>query len=273
MNTNTLVEIPTGRPRGLFTFALGTAATVIAVSTLTACSTKIVKTEDLALVKRVAIVGLDLQQQKAVSGEDLASIALKTAESPKAEPALRAEAPHAADVYKDLAAKIEKQTGWKVLSQESVRANASYTKLFKDKTEGFQNRPMINNRFVVLSPSGILDSFAIQTTKPDRLQQLAKDLKVDALIYATSTVNLNNNSVIMSMVGKGEFKPSANTSVFVIDARTGEKIFMNSAEGPKVAQGERNTLGMADDQKLNLLAKQATAMSMDEVLKELAVKR
>src|SRR6185437_617958 len=114
---------------------------------LTSCSSQIVKKDELGQVHRAAIVGLDLQQQKSVSKEDLLSIALKTNEPNQATVRGRSESDHVTSVYQDLAGKVEKETEWKVLSADQLRQAAAYRKFFKSKTEGFQNRPMINNRF------------------------------------------------------------------------------------------------------------------------------
>jgi len=240
---------------------------------LPACTNKIVKTEELRQVKKVAIIGLDLQQQKSVSGGDLLSLALKTNDANQATPRMRTEAQHAELVYNDLRAKVEQGTGWKVVTLAELAKSPAYAKFFKEKTEGLQNRPLINNRYDLFAPKGILDSWALMTTKTERLKELANELKVDAVIYATSTVNLNNSSMLASMVGKGEFRPSANVSLFVADARTGEKIFMASVEGPKVDKGAKNAVGMADVDQLNMLAHQATGMSLDLVMKDLTLKR
>lgn len=240
---------------------------------LTGCTTKIVKTAELAQVKRVALIGLDVQQQKSVSKGDLLAIATRTASSPQATPMLRSEGAHLEGIYKDVAKKIEQRTGWKVIPLADLKRNAAYQKYFKDKTEGFQNRPMINDRYNLYGAPGVVDSFAVMTTKPERLKEIAADLKVDAVAYATFKVDLNNDSMLASMVGAGEFRPSASTSLFVLDGRTGEKLYMASANGPKVEKGERNTLGVANEDGLNRLTAQATGMATDLVIEDLKTKQ
>jgi len=240
------------------------------VLTITGCTSKIVKTAELAQVKKVALIGLDVQQQKSVSKGDLLAIATRTASKPGAQPALRTEGAHLEDIYKDTAKKIEQRTGWKVVPLADLKKNAAYQKYFKEKTEGFQNRPIINDRYNLYGAPGVVDSFAVMTTKPERLKEIAADLKVDAVAYATFTVDLNNDSLLASMVGAGEFRPSASTSLFVLDGRTGEKIYMASAKGPQVEKGERNTLGVANEANLNRLTAQATGMATDLVTKDLS---
>lgn len=239
---------------------------------LAACSSQIVKKDELAQIHRAAIIGLDLQQQKSVSGEDLLSIALKTNKN-EATMRGRTESEHVNSVYLDLAQKMAKDTGWKLLSENQVRESAAYKEFFKSKTDGLQARPAINNRYNYYQAPGILDTFAILTAEKEKLTALAKAMNVDALIFASSTVNLNNDSFLASMVGKGEFHPSSSSTVFIIDGRTGEKIFMSSAEGPKLEQGEKNALGMASEDNLNNLAQLATGKALAMVLKELPVTR
>jgi hypothetical protein len=238
---------------------------------LAACAGKTVKKEELAKVHKVAVVGFDLQQQKSISAGDLVSIALKQNKN-EATPHMRQESPHVDPIYHDLTSKLAAQTGWKVMSLEQVKNNAAYKKYLAEKSEGMQNRPIINDRFDLFVPAGILDSFAILTTQGDRLKDLARDMGVDAVVFASSTINLNNDSFIMSMVGNGEFHPSSNLNMFVSDGRTAEKIFMDSANGPKVDVGAKNAVGMANVDELNLLARNATQLSLDMVLKDLEVK-
>lgn len=236
---------------------------------LNACSTGIVKKDRLDQVKRVAIIGLDLEQQKSVSGVDLVSIALKQSSANQSVAGVRVESLHVKAVYEDIAEKVSKKTGWKVVGFDNMKANATYNKYFKAKTEGFQLRPMINERFVLYAAPGVLDAFAIQSLKTEDLQALAKALKVDALIVATSVVNLNNSSIFSSLVGKGEFHPSSATNFYVYDGTNGEKIFFKRAEGPEIKEGERNIVGMASESHLDEMARQATDLSVDILVKEL----
>ena len=242
---------------------------LVLASILAGCTSKIVKTEELARVKRVALIGLDVQQQKSVSKGDLLAIATRTATKPGATPALRTEAAHLEAVYRDVAQKLERQTGWKVVPLADLKRNAGYQKYFKEKTEGFQNRPIVNDRYNLYGAPGVVDSFAILTTKPERVKEIATDLKVDAVAYVTFKVDLNNDSMLASLVGEGEFRPSASTSLFVVDARTGEKIYMASAAGPKVEKGAQNTLGVANEELLNRLTAQATASATELVVRDL----
>jgi hypothetical protein len=243
----------------------------LSVLLLAACAGKTVKKEELAKVRKAAIIGLEVQQQKSVSAGDLLGAALKTNKN-GASPHIRTESSHIDPIYQDAATKLAQQTGWKVLTLEQVRGNAAYKKFFADKTGGMHSAPILNDRFDLYAPTGILDSWAIMTTKAEKLEELAKAMGVDAVVYASSVVNLNNDSMLASMVGKGEFHPSSNLNFFVLDSRTGEKIFVDSANGPKVEEGARNAVGVADVDKLNDLARTATALSLDMVMKDLNTK-
>jgi len=243
----------------------------VPVLLLAACAGKTVKKEELAKVKKAAIIGLEVQQQKSVSAGDIVGAALKTNKN-GASPHLRQESSHIDPIYEDAANKLAKQTGWKVLTIEQVRNNPAYKKFFDEKTHGFHQGAILNDRFDLFAPTGVLDSFAIMTTKHETLEELAKALGVDAVVYASSVVNLNNNSGWASMVGKGEYHPNSNLNFYVLDARSGEKIFVDSANGPKVEEGARNAVGIADVDKLNDLARTATALSLDMVMKDLNTK-
>ncbi len=233
------------------------------------CTSQIVKKDRLDQVKSVAIIGLDLEQQKSISTGDLLSIAMKTNSSSKMVAGVRENAIHLNSVYNDIAEKVSRKTGWKVISLSELQANEVYAKDFKDKTEGFQTRPFINERFNLFTADGVLDTFPIQNLNADALRALAQSLRVDALIIAKSVVRLNNSSMIASLVGKGEFHPSSSTTLTVLDGTTGEKIFLKSADGPEVENGEKNFIGMAAETRINEMAQKATASSVDLLVKDL----
>ncbi|MEK7356477.1 MAG: hypothetical protein AAB250_08510 [Bdellovibrionota bacterium] len=249
------------------------ALLVPALLALAACSTSAIKPDQLAKVEKVAIIGVDIQQQKPVSGGDLLGAALKMNKSSEAIPQAGVPSEHVAGVYQDLAQKLTAKTGWKVMKLDDLRKHPAYVAFFKEKTEGMQNRPIINDRFVLYSAPNVIDTFAIMTTPQERLANLAKDLGVDTIVYAPITVELNNSSMLASLVGKGEFRPSAKLSVVAIDATSGEKIYWQQVEGPKVEKGARNVVGMAPEEQLNQLAREASALSMDQAIEKLSITR
>ncbi|MES3037359.1 MAG: hypothetical protein V4736_05570 [Bdellovibrionota bacterium] len=233
------------------------------------CASNLVKSEEMKGVKKVAIVGFDLQQQRSVSGMDLLSIAAKVPVKNGASPALGAESTQAELAYKDFAANLNGKTGWSVMKIEDLRKNAAYTAFFKSKTEGLQNRPIINDRIDLLRPAGVVDNFAIMITEKEKLAQLAKDLGVDAVVTSTTTIDLNSNGVFAAVTGNGEYKPSGKTTMLVKNAAAGENIISLSAQGPKVEQGEKNIVGMSNEENLNKLALEATRLSVQNVMKEI----
>lgn len=243
---------------------------LLAVSALAlgACASVKVDKEKAQGVKKVAIIGFDVEQQRPVSTSDLIGVALKTKSTdPHAEIKLRSESSHVVKMYDDLRQKLETSNKWKVLSMDQVKASSAYQAHFKDKTEGFQNRPMVNERYDVMSPPGILDSFAIYTTKGETLSKLQKDLGVDALAVVKITVNLNNDSALASMVGQGTFSPSASTALQLIDGRSNDKIWSESAAvGEKQSNGDKNFMGMADQEKINQLAVRAANSSYAKLI-------
>ena len=70
----------------------------------------------------------------------------------------------------------------------------------------------------LLRPAGIVDNFLVSTTEKVVLSTLAKSLNVDAIVTATTTVDLNANGVLASLVGQGQHKPSGKTLIMVKDA-------------------------------------------------------
>lgn len=233
------------------------------------CASKVVKTEELKGIKKVAIVGFELQQQRPVSGMDLLKIATHQKVSTGASLAMGAESPHVEIAYKNLAQELGSKTGWIVMPIENLRKHRAYAAWLKSKTEGFQNRPIINDRFDLLRPAGIGDNFSVLTTEKEKLAQLAKELGVDAVVTISTVVNLNANGVFAALTGGGEYKPSGQTTFVVKNPVTAENIIMLSGEGEKVEKGEKNIAGMANEDSLNKLIVEAAGLSIRTVLNEI----
>ncbi|WP_413291341.1 hypothetical protein [Bdellovibrio sp. HCB337] len=234
---------------------------------LVACTTMKVEKDHVKGVKRVAIVGFDVQQQRPVEGGDLFKALTHQDTSSKAEVKGRTEAAHVAAMYDLLRKKLETDNGWQVMPMDKVKQNKAYQEHFKAKTEGWQNRPIMNDRYNLLQAEGILDSFAIMTTEPEKRKQLQQDLGVDAILYVGIKVDLNNNSALASLVGQGKFSPLATTNLTLIDAAFDTKIwFDGSAQGEPAENNDKNFMGMADAEKLNQLAVKAAESSYKKLL-------
>lgn len=237
------------------------------------CAGQQVKPAEIAKVKRVAVVGFDVLQQKSVSGGDLLGLALKGKGAGGAEIKLATVSAHVEPMIADLERSLKSEKGWTVLASAELRKSPRYQALLKSKTEGFQNRPAVPDRYDPFRAAEVLDSWAILSTSADELRLLANELKVDALIVGTATVHLNNSGLFSSLVGDGEYKPKADLTLLLIQGSSGEKIFTKTVEGPAVEKGERNVVGMADDAKLNRLARVATGLSVGLMLKEIPTRR
>lgn len=235
---------------------------------LSACASQQVKKEELAKVRTIAIVGFDVLQQKSVSGGDLLGLALGGKGAGAATTKLSVESAHLSPVLEDLHSQLGRGQSWRVLPLSQVKASKQYQNLYRDKTEGFQNRPSVPDRYDPYRAPGFLDSWAIQTSSPEQLRALAQELRVDALVVASATVHLNNSSLFSSLVGKGEYKPKADLTMILIQVPSGDRIFTATVQGPESEAGEKNTLGMADDAKLNKLVQVATSRSIEKMMKE-----
>jgi hypothetical protein len=238
-----------------------------------ACASLKVEKDKVADVKRVAIIGFGVQQQSPVSMGDLFKVATHQNTASKAEVKGRTESDHVAKMYDNLKQKLEQQNHWKVMSQDQLKSNPAYLALFKAKTEGWQNRPIMNDRYVFMQPAGILDNFAVMTTEAEILKKLQEDLKVDAVLVVSINVDLNNNSMFASMVGQGKFSPSANTNLYLLDAKTENKIWIDpGTKGDEIENSDKNFMGLADQERLNKLAVLAADSSYSKILANYAEK-
>ncbi|RYZ89618.1 MAG: hypothetical protein EOP06_09085 [Proteobacteria bacterium] len=245
-----------------------TISLLVSVATmLSACASQ-VKKEEVAKVHRVAIIGFDALQQRSVSGNDLMGAFLGKMNDNSAKVKVATESAHVDPMLANFQQRLEKNLKWVVVPISDVRKNALYKDLYKKKTEGMQNRPAVEERYDPFRAPGIIDFWGVMTTEKETLQALAKELRVDALIIGSTKVHLNNSSMMASLVGKGEYKPSADFTMVVIQGPTADKIFTKMVEGPQSELGEKNTAGMADNAKLNALAQIATASSIEKMMKE-----
>jgi len=229
---------------------------------LTACSSFSVEKEQAKAIKRVAIIGFDVQQQRPVETGDVFKALTHQDTSSQAEVKGRMEAAHVAKMYDLLRKKLETENHWQIMPQDSLKNNKAYQAYYKSKTDGWQNRPIINDRYNLMQPEGIVDSFAVMTTEADKRKQLQQDLGVDAILYVDIRVDLNNDSKLASLIGKGTYNPLATTSLTMINATNDTKIwFDGAAKGEPAENNEKNFLGMADQEKLNQLAVRAAESS------------
>jgi len=234
---------------------------------LSACASMKVGKDKVQAVKRVAIVGFDVQQQRPVEMGDLFKAATHQSTASQAEVKGRTEALHVAKMYDNLRKKLESENHWQIIPQETLKANKAYQAIFKLKTDGWQNRPMINDRYVLMQPAGILDSFAIRLTEPEKLAQLQKDLNVDAILIVGIRVQLNNSGMMASLVGQGKFNPYAETNVALTDSVTSTTLWIDgNAKGEPVENETKNFMGLADAEKLNQLAVLAADSSYSKLL-------
>lgn len=233
---------------------------IAALLSTAACATSKIEKEKIVKIRSAAIIGFDLEQQKPVSAGDLLDIATKNVPTgPNYTP--RTESAHVDEAYTNAVKEIQTSQKWKVQSLSDLKNNPAYVRFFKSKTEGFQTAIPIENRFTLYQATGVLDSYAILTTEKEKLAALQKDLGVDALIIVHNKVNLNNSGMMMSLIGKGTFSPSATTTVTIQNAD--EKIYFESVEGSKIKSGEKNFLGMAADEKINILSVRASKSSVE----------
>lgn len=233
---------------------------------LTACTTFSVEKERLAKVKTVAIVGFEVNQQIPPGLKDIFTAGRQKNDKSFGKVAGWTEAEHATEMYKNLATKLQKEKSWQVIPLEQMVANPAYIQAFKSKTEGLQNRPITDERTEMFHAKGVLDSFAIRTLDDEILQKLKQDLKVDAIVTASLTVHLNNNSALASLVGAGEYKPSATMYFDVKDLKDNKSIWMDTnAKGEEVKEGSRNFLGLTEESKLNKLVIEASNSAYNQL--------
>jgi hypothetical protein len=224
-------------------------------------------------VKKVAIVGFDVLQQQPVKGGDLFKIATHQSVHDGPKVGTRTELAHVAELYDVMTQKLKEKRGFIVLKQSDLIANPAYAAAFKAKTDGWQARPLIPEHYELYQAPKVLDTFAFRSLTEEEKKKLQQDLKVDALVIVQSRVDLNMSGAMASLVGKATMEPSANSMVTMIDASTGQEIWNDTqAKGEPVKNSERLFLGMADDNRVNNLAKAAIESSYNSAFERLKPK-
>lgn len=235
------------------------------------CSSFSVKKERLDRVKTIAMIGLDMEQQKSASVGDLFQIATKQGFKSEATVAMGVESEHVVKLYEAIVQELKNRRGWKVISYKEMKANSHYQNFLKEKTEGWQNRPVLNDRVNLFRPPGIVDFYSVTMTKEERIKELQESLGVDAVITIHVKTQLNNNSVFASVIGQGKFSPSATLTIMMKD-KSGEPIWKDSVEGAKLDKSERNIMGVANEEKLNTLSVEASKLSLRALMDRLESK-
>jgi hypothetical protein len=246
---------------------------VILLLGLAACSTMKVDSAKMQNIKSVAVVGFDLVQQQPVSKMDLLKIAthVKTSSGPGV--GTRNDQEHVAEAYDMIVAKLAAEKGFQVVQRADLVSNPAYAALFKKRTEGLTSKSLVPDRYTLYSAPKVLDSFDVSTLTPEEKSNLQSALKVDAIIVVKSIVDLNFSGLWASLIGQATMSPAATSTVSMVDCRTGEEIWSdNHAVGEPVENSEKSFLGMAEDKKVNALAKQAVANSLDSAFQRIKAK-
>ncbi len=124
---------------------------------------------------------------------------------------LMVDSPHAAMIYKDLVAELQKNLGWKMLSFDQVRGASVMASAFERTMKGFQNKVPPGAGENLYRAEGMLDQDSPRILGPKGRDELIDGLKVDAIVVVTVRTAIKGTTVM----GIGSRKPQALVTLAV----------------------------------------------------------
>lgn len=233
-----------------------------------ASMTRVKKDEELAKVKKVAIVAfkIDQQQQADNLGLSLLKEGKDRLETFRDRPDIQKMA---RKVYADLAAQIQDKTGKKVVSLKTVGTNPYYKELYQQKMGGKMVTGIPtggkNNEPVWIK--GILNIKHFRALTDVERKKLAQSLGVDALVEYHNIQSIEQGWGIGNIMGQGDFQFTARSNIRMVDPVKGEPIFqIQNVDGKKT----RDSSEISGDKykKLATLGAEASNSSISEAVKQ-----
>lgn len=142
-----------------------------------------------------------------------------------------------------------KNKNWKVLESNTMKKNPAYIQAYKTTMEGWQNKMPAGAGTKDYVVQDIMDKDGIRLLGPEGKKQLIQALKVDAIIAASVTTNLEGFTVM----GIGKRKPQSTVLIQVYNAFEESPIWFESFKGDESEESVGMT-GFIDEEKLQSLS-------------------
>ena len=175
--------------------------------TITACSSLVDKVEKdkLATVKKVAIVGFTMDRANPKDAASVLKRILKIGTDDKGMTvAVDLVHDEKADyAYSLVSKRLSERLNVSVLPQKEVMANKTIARLFAKKDEKIQMGVTPNYaNYERLEAKGIPQPYYVRNEGPAVLQELCKELKVDAVMFVTTTAHTDSPGIWTLGIGR-----------------------------------------------------------------------
>lgn len=216
-----------------------------------------VDSERAMAVKKVAIVAIEIQQQKPTDNLGFGAFnELKNGSTGNSKELQTM----AKNISNTMIAQLQKKTGWKVSKMEDVVANSDYKKKFSTAMNGVRNVVIFEKNTEAIFPKDTLDLMAFRKMSLEERQQLAKSLGVDALAEVMITNTIDQSSYSFGhLTGDADFTFTARANLQVFDSKSTEPIWMSqNNQGEETISSGSLAKEMSKLEKLSKLGEEAS---------------
>lgn len=240
----------------------------IVLAALSSCSTMKVEKSEVESVKKVAIVGFELQEQIPPS---LEKVLLGTDKQGSVGGGLKVahctNTNHADVVRKDLADELAKQMGWKVSSGDLVAKASGYEPIYQEYTNGVQIAQPVPDQYECYTSTGTLDPFSIEKLGVDRRRELMRSLGVDAVATATFDIQVENKSFLKQLVAAGDLASQSTMKFKLYTASSENPVWFDlNAKGEETKETTSTAVGITDEHSLHQQAVKASHSAIEALI-------
>lgn len=215
-------------------FFITNALLITMAAFTTGCASMGVIKDRVEPIKKVAIIGYEVEEQKAP---------LMAPPSPKyGMPASMLTMPPretkvASELYKSLSDVLTKELNWQVVDMSKVANNEAY----KDTQQKIAKMLMFNHGrkadWEAYLAQGIIPAKELDTLDPRTKEALRRALGVDAIVVVENDVEMRKKASIMNLVGGTGTIPVSTVKLSVYDLKDEKPIWWDhKAEGDEVAE-------------------------------------
>lgn len=160
-------------------------------------------------------------------------------------------------IFEEISKAFKSRLNLIVLDEDQMRLNEGYQRAYKKTTEGWQtNKTMIGPGRQKVMVAGVMDGDAMRALEFEGRNALIKSLGVDAIISATTYIDLAGFSIF----GFGSRSPQANITIFMYKHGVEAPIWFETFKGEK--HGSMNATGFFDESKMKASASQSAKNAM-----------
>lgn len=200
------------------------------------CATARFDAEKNHQVKKLAILGIEIQQQQPT--DNLGIKKLMSLKEMKRVGDTDELQEMSKNIFNDIAGQIQKKTGWTVVSHEKMLSNPEYSAKVNQKMSGARLTSMTGQGYEIVTVKGELDAYAFKALTHEERAKLARALGADAFAIVTIYEQIDQPWLSLGHIsGDAEFTFWARSNMDVYGLQSDEPIWRTqNVDGDKTVK-------------------------------------